>query len=201
MPSEILDRLRSLPDRPPLAAWVGDSFFETDRTIAGKYDIVAYTDSFFVKQHQSMAFTSRCLYLPHAANTRLGEPNATARAPRLVFVANPTPHRVNLLSRVQMPIDLYGPGWQPFPRATHDIHRGQLDVLTLSAAYRSHIGVLNIRHETNTVHGQINAASTRICSERRWSATISRILRTTSRKAARSLCIVTLMSLRISTGG
>jgi spore maturation protein CgeB len=153
MPSEILDRLRSLPDRPPLAAWVGDSFFETDRPIAEQYDIVAYTDSSFVKQHQSMAFTSRCLYLPHAANTRLGEPNATARAPRLVFVANPTPHRVNLLSRVQMPIDLCGPGWQPFPQATHDIHRGQLDVLALSAAYRSHIGVLNIRHETNTVHG------------------------------------------------
>ena len=65
MPSEILDRLRSLPDRPPLAAWVGDSFFETDRPIAEQYDIVAYTfDSFFVKQHQSMAFASRCLYLP-----------------------------------------------------------------------------------------------------------------------------------------
>ena len=130
-----------------------NSFFETDRLIAEQYDIVAYTDSFFVKQHQSMAFASRCLYLPHAANTRLGEPNATARAPRLVFVANPTPHRVNLLNGVQAPIDLHGPGWQPFPQATHIIHRGQLDVEALSAAYLSHIGVLNIRHEINTVHG------------------------------------------------
>jgi hypothetical protein len=153
MPSEILDRLRSLPNRPPLAAWVGDSFFETDRAIAGQYDIVAYTDSSFVARHQSMAFASRCLYLPHAANIRLGNPDATARASRLVFVANPTPHRVNLLSRVQTPIDLHGPGWQPFLQATHNIHRDQLNIEALSAAYRSHIGVLNIRHEINTEHG------------------------------------------------
>ncbi len=153
MPGEILDRLGSLPNRPPLAAWVGDSFFETDRPIAGQYDIVAYTDSSFVERHQSMAFASRCLYLPHAANTRLGNPDATTRAARLVFVANPTPHRVELLSRVQTPIDLYGPGWPPFPQATHNIHRGQLSIEALAAAYRSHIGVLNIRHEINTVHG------------------------------------------------
>jgi spore maturation protein CgeB len=153
MPLEVLERLKSLPDRPPLAAWVGDSFFETDRPIAEQYDVVAYTDSFFVKQHQSMAFASRCLYLPHAASRRLGEPDATVRIPRLVFVANPTPHRVDLLNRVQTPVELYGPGWQPFPQTAHAIHTGRINVEALAAAYRSHIGVLNIRHEANIVHG------------------------------------------------
>jgi spore maturation protein CgeB len=153
VPREVLERLKSLPNRPPLAAWVGDSFFETDRSTAAWYDVVAYTDSFFVKQHQSMAFDSRCIYLPHAASSRLGEPDATVRIPRLVFVANPTPHRVDMLNRMQTPVELYGPGWQPFAQAPHVIHAGRLDVEALAAAYRRHIGVLNIRHEANIVHG------------------------------------------------
>jgi spore maturation protein CgeB len=100
-----------------------------------------------------MAFASRCIYLPHAASARLGEPDATVRMPRLVFVANPTPHRIDLLGQVQTPIELYGPGWQPFSQAAHAIHGGRLDVEALAAAYRGHIGVLNIRHEANTVRG------------------------------------------------
>jgi spore maturation protein CgeB len=153
VPREVLKRLRSLPNRPPLVAWVGDLFVESDRAIAAHYDIVAYTDSFFVQRHHGMGFAPRCLYLPHAASPRLGEPDATVRAPRLVFVANPTPHRVDLLGRVGTQLELYGPGWEPFAHAPHTIHPGRLDVRGLATAYRSHIGVLNIRHEANIVHG------------------------------------------------
>jgi spore maturation protein CgeB len=153
MPPAVLSRLRSLPDRPPLVAWVGDVFVETDRSIAAHYDMVAYTDSFFVQRHHAMGFASRCMYLPHAASPHLGQPDATPRMPRLVFVANPTPHRVDLLDRVRTPIELYGPGWRAFSQARHAIHVGRLDTAGLANAYRSHIGVLNIRHEANVVYG------------------------------------------------
>jgi spore maturation protein CgeB len=153
VPREVLIRLRSLPNRPPLVAWVGDLFVETDRAIAALYDLIGYTDSFFVQRHRVMGFASSNLYLPHAASSRMGEPDATMRLPRLVFVANPTPHRVDLLARVRARIELHGPGWKPIPNAPHAINAGRLDVSALAMAYRSHIGVLNIRHEANVVHG------------------------------------------------
>jgi len=153
MPHAVLDRLRAWPDRPPLAAWVGDAFTAADHATAGRYDLVAYTDSFFTGQHETLGFASRCLYLPHAANTRLSEPDRTERLPRLVCVANPTPNRIALLRQLRSAVELYGPGWQAFADAPHAIHARRLDVAALAAAYRGHIGVLNIRHETNVVHG------------------------------------------------
>jgi spore maturation protein CgeB len=153
VPAEILDRLKSLPGRPPIAAWVGDAFGEADRTTAAYYDLVAYTDSFFVAQHAASGFASRCIYLPHAANNRLSAQAATVRAPRLVFVGNPTPNRVDLLARLETPIEIYGPGWQSFSSAPHAIHAGRIDVPALAAVYCGHIGVLNMRSEGNVVHG------------------------------------------------
>jgi len=153
VPLQILDRLRALPGRPPMVAWVGDGFLETDRAIASRYDLVAHTDSFFVEQHRSQRFPVPCLYLPHAANMRLGKPIPAARIPRVVLVANPTPHRVALLNRISTPIELYGPGWRPFPAVAHAIHPVRLDIPALAAAYRSHLAVLNIRNEENVVYG------------------------------------------------
>jgi spore maturation protein CgeB len=153
IPEEILERLHAFPGRPPMVAWVGDAFAEAAGRISAYYDLVAYTDSLFIERHKGWNFPTSCIYLPHAANPRLGSPDAGARVPRLAFVANQTPGRVALLGKLRTPVALYGPGWRPFDDVEHVIEARRIGIGELTAVYRRHVGVLNIRHEKNVLHG------------------------------------------------
>ena len=159
-PLPILERVAALPGRPPLLGWVGDGFSAADRPVADLFDAVAYTDTGLVTQHTALGFKPPASYLPHAANPRLGTPLPSpldsppaTRQPRLVFVANPTPHRRAVIERLTQPITLVGPAWTPVPGIDHAIQAQRVGVEELGALYRGHLGVLNIHHEGNVVHG------------------------------------------------
>ncbi len=150
---EILQRLHALPGRAPLVAWIGDAFADNARQMAQYFDHVFYIDSQFVAAHQALGLTPPCSYLPHAANLRLGAPDNTPRAARLVFVGNPTPQREALLGALRVPVELVGPGWKPFRAVDHVLVQRRIGIDELAQAYRSHVGVLNIRHERNVSAG------------------------------------------------
>jgi spore maturation protein CgeB len=144
-----------LPNRPPLVAWVGDRFTIADQAAADLFDAVAYTDSGLLTLHGDLGFTPAAMFLPHAvgALSDHGLPGREIRRNSVVFVANPTPHRLALVRRVSAPLQLYGPGWQQLHGTEHLIEARRVAPGELAAIYRSHLGVLNVRNELNVVDG------------------------------------------------
>jgi spore maturation protein CgeB len=154
VPLPILRRVAALPNRPPLLGWVGDLFSAADRETAELFDAVAYTDSGLLALHDQLGFASRAVFLPHAVGVE--QDRGVAGGPRqrsMVFVANPTPHRLALVSQVHLPLHLYGPGWQRLQPTEHRIDARRVGPDELAGVYRSHLAVLNIRNERNVVDG------------------------------------------------
>ena len=154
-PLPILRRVAALPGRPPLLGWVGDLCSAADRPAAELFDGVAYTDSGLLALHGELGFPSRAVFLPHAVNVApAGKARGTEpRRGSMVFVANPTPHRLALVGEVRTPLTLYGPGWQQLPPTVHQIDPRRVGQVELAAIYRSHLAVLNIRNERNALDG------------------------------------------------
>jgi hypothetical protein len=67
LPVEIFQMLRAVPNRPPLIAWVGDTFGPEAAPAADVFDLVAYTDSGMVGLHNRFGFRSACAFVPLAA--------------------------------------------------------------------------------------------------------------------------------------
>ena len=155
-PLPILQRVAAMPGRPPLLGWVGDLFSAADRPAAELFDAVAYTDSGLMALHGELGFPSRAVFLPHAVNAAL-EPAAggpqSSRHSSMVFVANPTPHRLALVGAVRTPLTLYGPGWRQLQPTVHHVDARRVGQAELGAIYQSHLAVLNIRNERNTLDG------------------------------------------------
>jgi len=149
-PTPFLRRLAALPGRPALAGWVGDLFDETAREAAMLCDLVAYADSGLVERHATLGFTTKAIFLPHAANFAAGPPPAT-RAPRMVFIANATPGRRAAVDAIAEPVVVYGPGWTR--TAPHDIHPGRVAHARVAGLYARHLAALNVRNERNVLLG------------------------------------------------
>ena len=158
LPLAVFSRLRQLADRPPMVAWIGDRFGPDAAPHANLFDLIAYTDSGLVDLHKQFRFRAEALYLPLAADPAGGLQNqpeiATARDPRLLFVASRTDHRLDLLRSLSRPVSLYGRDWsQVSALAAHDVHAERVGPDQLAALYRRHLAVLNIRHELNVING------------------------------------------------
>jgi spore maturation protein CgeB len=154
-PLPILRHVAALPNRPPLVGWVGDLFSESDREAAELFDAVAYTDSGLVALHRELDFGPPAVFLPHAASAMSDRcaGSSGSRANSMVFVANPTPHRLAIVRQVHTPLQLYGPGWQRPQRTHHWIDARRIAPRELATIYESHLAVLNIRNERNVVNG------------------------------------------------
>lgn len=151
----LLEAMASLPGRAPLAGWVGDAFGPEGAARARLYDLVAYTDSVLAARHRDWGFAAASLYLPHAIDPRAGPPlGAFAdRDPRMVFVANPTPVRRTIVSRIDAPIAAFGPGWRASDGGAHAIHPGRVAARRVPTLYASHRATLNIRNELHVLAG------------------------------------------------
>jgi spore maturation protein CgeB len=150
VPMALLERLSALPDRPPLAAWVGDNFDEAARALAKVYDLVAYTDGGLQRRHAELGLAAPTLFAPHAVDPRLAAPPAE-RAQRMVFVAAATPGRRAVAQAVSRPMTLYGPGWAGLDG--HEVHAGRLAAKALPGVYARHFASLNVRNEFNVLTG------------------------------------------------
>ncbi|MGE0225781.1 MAG: glycosyltransferase [Acetobacteraceae bacterium] len=153
--ASLLARVAALRDRPPMVGWVGDQYPDGARDIAGLFDAVAYTDTGLLALHRDRGFVADAAYVPHAANPRLdlGVGDPASRNARMVFVANPTPHRSEVVAGLREPVALYGPGWDGQADGRHDVHARRVGIEELAAIYRGHLAVLNIRNEQNVMHG------------------------------------------------
>ncbi|MBV8683650.1 MAG: glycosyltransferase [Caulobacteraceae bacterium] len=152
-PAAVLAPIAALPGRPPLAGWVGDRFDDDARGVADLYDAVGFTDTALLERHRSLGFRAASLFLPHAADPTGARPASEDRRRRMVFIANPTPHRRAVVAAVRQPLTLYGPAWTAEDGASHEVHAGRLAASALPPLYAGHLAALNIRNEINVLSG------------------------------------------------
>jgi spore maturation protein CgeB len=149
--------LEAIADRnrpPPLVGWVGDDFADTPELVTDLFDLVGYTDSGLLARHQDLGFTAPAFYLPHAVNQRRAPTRAPAhRAARMVLVANPTPHRRQVVDAIAAPVVIYGRAWSTRPGTAHDIHAQRVRPRDLMDIYEGNLAALNIRNEYNVLNG------------------------------------------------
>lgn len=122
VPPVILERLAGLRGRPPLLGWVGDRFTPQAADAARWLDTVLYTDQGLLAQHEGLGLRTEGRYLPHAANPYAAEPPREPRKRRMIFIANPTDHRREVVAGLTDAIVLHGPGWTRAGAAAHEIH-------------------------------------------------------------------------------
>jgi spore maturation protein CgeB len=137
----------------PVAGWVGDRFGVQARDQATRLDRVYYTDSGFLAEAERFGFPDNGSYLPHAANTRLFRPGESPRTDRIVFVAVPTPDRIEILRQVDTPISVYGRRWNALGNSPHEVHNHWVARRRLPRLYRESLAVLNLRNKLNVFEG------------------------------------------------
>ena len=155
VPPGMLEAVASIRGRAPLIGWVGDLFDETARAAAALYDTVNYTDSGLEALHRTLGFTTPARFAPHAVNPAGADQVSPAadRQARMVFVANPTPHRRAVVAALTCPIALYGPTWRATAGVDHAIHAARVAHGRLRALYQGHTMALNIRNERHVLSG------------------------------------------------
>lgn len=141
--------------RPPLVAWIGDTFTEQTAELAGLFDVIAYTDTGMPALHESFQFRSSAAFVPLGATRAVQVAHsAAARSPSLAFVAAPTPNRRALLAALRDPVAIFGPGWRDATELTrHPRDARRIREQELAAIYARHLGVLNIRHAVYVING------------------------------------------------
>lgn len=150
-PARLLDVVKSRGI--PVAGWVGDRFDPSSQALAQRMDRVYYTDSGFLAAAEKFGFPDNGSYLPHAANPRLFHPGRSPRSDRIVFVAVPTRHRLDLLQQVDTPIAVYGRRWNALGSTPHEVHNHWLTRKRLPRLYQESLAVLNVRNELNVFEG------------------------------------------------
>lgn len=155
IPLAVLEHLADAPGRAPIVGWVGDVFSRAAAPAAALLDAVAYTDSGLMALHDASGFTAPARFLPHAVNPHMARRGAelAGRQARLVFVANPTDHRRDVVAQITSPISLYGLGWIAFPGCDHRIVARRVAPEDLQSLYGRHLAALNIRNEHNVLAG------------------------------------------------
>ncbi len=150
---EMLAAVRTLSQRPVMIGWVGDRFEAKHRDVDALFDQVYHTDTAFLELARELGFNAPTGYLPLAVNPRLFPRREAPRRDRMVFVANRTRHREDIVRTIGRPVALYGRSWKPMTGTSHEIHAERIPSKALAGLYASHRAVLNIRNEINVLHG------------------------------------------------
>lgn len=153
LPITVYHRLAGMGHRPLLAGWVGDRFSEDMRSRAQVLDMVFYTDSAFLAEAARFGFPDNGAWLPLAVNERLFKTTDRPRTQDVVFVANRTPWREEVVRGLNRPIAVYGRGWRCLRDTQHRVSPRRYPMARLPALYAGARAVLNVRNEGNVLGG------------------------------------------------
>ena len=148
----VLRAMRAVPHRPPIVAWVGDSFDEAAAPVAELYDLVGHTDSALLARHRAFGFASPAIFLPHAADPSRRRPRVP-RSDRMVFIGAASPEREAVLACVREPVDVRGPGWRRKPTSPHHMQARRVPHAATARLYAGALAALNLRNPRNVVAG------------------------------------------------
>lgn len=156
LPIAFFEQLKALPRSPLMAGWIGDRFQPQAIVIAQLLHRVYYTDSQFLDEAKNFQFPEHGRFFPLAVNPKCFFPNpALSKEARMVFIANPTPHRMEIVAQIDHPITLHGRHWNRIrtDKVQHEIHAKRLPIDQLPKQYCRYQTVLNIRNENNVLSG------------------------------------------------
>lgn len=137
----------------PVCQWVGDRFearLFDNRSVTHFF----YTDSGLLAEAERMGDT-RGHYLPLAvdpARFAVARPWAQ-RDPEPLFIGAWSENREAQLSRVRMPLAVYGKGWDRMRGTPHHIHARNISLARVAGLYGAHKFVLNVINSNNIVSG------------------------------------------------
>lgn len=134
-------------------AWVGDRFTREEGIFAQYVDWVFCTDSEFIKHMQDYHYPANASYLPLAVNHHVFRPMNMTRTNAVLYVANNTNGRGEMMRSVARPITLYGKGWSKLKNTPHIINAYRLPYSRLPKVYASCRAVLNVKNEKNVING------------------------------------------------
>jgi spore maturation protein CgeB len=153
VPGVILERLAAISGRSPILGWVGDRFSPDAASSARWLDTVFYTDKGLLAQHERLGLQTTGRYLPHAANPHAARPIGESRRERMIFIANPTDHRREVVAALTDPIALHGPGWSDQAGGVHEVHAHRVPAAAVHGLYARHVAALNVPNELNVLTG------------------------------------------------
>jgi spore maturation protein CgeB len=153
VPLEVYQVTQELRRRPLIIGWVGDRFNADQIAKARCLDHLFFTDTGFIDDARAYEFPAKFSYLPHAANPGLFRPGIDPQVNDMVFVANHTPHRGEIVSALASPIAIYGRGWERMNNRLHTIHNHLINIRRVAKLYGTHRAVLNVMNEMNVKHG------------------------------------------------
>lgn len=137
----------------PVCQWVGDRFEQrlfANRSVTHFF----YTDSGLLAEAGRMGDT-RGHYLPLAVDPvrfAVARPWAQ-RNPEPLFIGAWSENREAQLSRVRVPLAVYGKGWDRMRGTPHRIHARNISLARVAALYGAHKFVLNVINSNNIVSG------------------------------------------------
>jgi len=135
-------------------AWVGEKFNETSRYSASLFDQIYYTDTQFIIDHRELGFESQVNYMPHAVDTEIFSVSNQTRIPKMLFVANRTALREQIVGSIKSPIQVNGRGWRRYRHhSQHSVSPHRVSLAKLPELYRNYLAVLNVKNENHMVNG------------------------------------------------
>lgn len=155
VPLEVYQVAHELDRRPTMLGWVGDRFDTDQRPKAELLDHIFFTDTGFIEDADVYNFRSSRSYLPLGANPAVFHPkgDTSVRIDGMVFVANHTAHRAEVVQAIRSPIAVYGRGWDRMKDRIHDVHNHLIDIHRVAKLYNAHRAVLNVTNEMNVKYG------------------------------------------------
>lgn len=133
--------------------WVGDRFNRVEGIFGNYADWVFCTDSEFIQHIQDYSYPANASYLPLAVNHHVFRPMNRVRSNAVLYVANNTSGRGEMMRTVARPITLYGKGWSKLKNSPHIINAYRLPYNKLPEIYASCRAVLNVKNEKNVING------------------------------------------------
>lgn len=156
MEPTMLKSIASLPNRPPMVGWVGHVIVAEQAPALSLFDALGYTDTAFIDQHRNIGLRPKAGFVPHAADLKAINSSRGGAEPRteLVFVGGACAYRRSVISKIEMPVALYGPAWADRSGvAMHHVVARRIYRRELGKLYSNYIGTLNIKNEGLIVSG------------------------------------------------
>ena len=155
IPLAIYQTLLDAKPKPWVIGLVGDKFGQREWGKAEFIDQFYFSDTFFIEAAKEACFPSQLDYLPLAVNPKQFSPRAGIRINEILFIANHTPYREELVRSIQTPITIYGhSNWRTLKKnSIHQVRAQRISYHRVAKKYATYRAVLNILNERNVSHG------------------------------------------------
>ena len=155
IPLAIYQTLASANPKPWVIGLVGDKFSTGERAKAEFIDQFYFSDTFFIDLATQAGFPSALDYLPLAVNPRQFYPRPGTRINEILFIANHTPYREELVRSIQTPVTIYGHSdWRILKKdSPHRVRAQRISYRNVARKYATYRAVLNILNERNVSYG------------------------------------------------